>query len=204
MPKTEPRKRRLAAGLPAVAAAVVYGWTHWCFAGPASPPTAVAWLGAVVLLVGACVAYRRLVGVRASIFGGLLLALGLLLTVTAAEQTASRPATATCAVREVHTRLQGSLGEGAPPGKTVYRLTLDCPGGYPGELKDDQAVAAVGEQVRVAYDPRRRASPALEGETSPWRAAVCAVLLLALSTVIAGWRGFPEAERVPGVGRRRR
>ncbi|MGP3690044.1 hypothetical protein ACTVZO_36005 [Streptomyces sp. IBSNAI002] len=198
MPRTEPRVRRLAAGLPAVAAAAVYGWAHWCLAGPASPPTAVAWLGAVLLLVGACVAYGVLVGGSGSVFGGLLLALALLLTVTAADQTASRPATASCVVREVHTRLQGSLGEGAPSQKTVYRLTLDCPGGYPGELKDDRAVAAVGEEVKVAYDPRRRASPAPEAETSPWRAALCAVLLLAASTVIAGRRPGPATRPRPG------
>ncbi len=204
MPGTEPGEWRPAAGLPAVAAAVVYGWAHWCFASPVSPPTAVAWVGAVVLLVGACVAYVVIVGGSGSVFGGLLLAVGLLLTVAAADQTASRAESATCVVREVHTRFQESMGDGAPPQKTVYRLALDCPGGYPDELKDDQAVAEAGQEVRVAYDPRRRVSPALEGETAPWRAVVCAVLLLAVSTVLAGWRGAPDPQRAPRVRRRSR
>ncbi|MEU9233732.1 hypothetical protein [Streptomyces subrutilus] len=197
MPGTEPRKWRLAAGLPAVAAAVVYGWAHWCFAGPDSPPTAVAWAGAVVLLVAACAVYAVAVGGSGSVFGGLLLAMGLLLTVAAADQTAARPESATCVVRGVDSRLQPSLGEGAPPTKTVYRLALDCPGGYPDELKDDRAVAEAGQEVRVAYDPRRRASPALAGTASPWRAVGWAALLLAVSTVIAGRRGAPDQERPP-------
>ncbi|MEU9254441.1 DUF3592 domain-containing protein [Streptomyces sp. NPDC048270] len=204
MAETEPREGRLAAGLPAVAAGAVYGWAHWCFAGPAPPPTAVAWVGAVVLLVAACAGYVVAVGGSGSVFGGLLLAVGLLLTVAAADQTASRAESATCVVREVERRLQSSSGEGAPPAKTVYRLALDCPGGYPDELKDDRAVAEAGQEVRVAYDPRRRASPALEGTASPWRAVVWAVLLLAVSTVIAGRRGARDPERPAPDGRRPR
>ncbi|MGR4878333.1 hypothetical protein ACIPUC_02705 [Streptomyces sp. LARHCF249] len=202
MQGTEPRGWRPAAGLPAVAAAAVYGWAHWCYAGPASPPAAVAVAGGMALLVGACAAYGLIVGGSGGLFGGLLLAVGLLVTVAAADQTAARAESATCVVREVHTRLQESFGEGAPPQKTVYRLELDCPGGYPDAFADDRAVAAVGEEVRVAYDPQRRVSPALEGETSPWRAVVCAVILLAASTVIASRRPAPEP--VPGAGRRAR
>ncbi|WP_167739609.1 hypothetical protein [Streptomyces subrutilus] len=204
MPGTEAREWRLAAGLPAVAAAVVYGWAHWCFAGPDSPPTAVAWAGAVLLLVAACAGYVVAVGGSGGVFGGLLLAMGLLLTVAAADQAAARPESATCVVRGVDSSFQPSLGDGAPPAKTVYRLALDCPGGYPDELKDDQAVAESGQEVRVAYDPRRRVSPALAGTVSPWRAVVWAALLLALSTVIAGRRGAPERERQPQDRRRPR
>lgn len=199
MSGTEPQRWRPAAGLPAVAAAVVYGWAHWCYAGPASPPTAVAVAGGAVLLVAACVAYGLITGGNGAFFGGLLLALGLLLTVAAADQTAARAETATCVVREVRSKLQDAFGEGAAQ-KTVYRLELDCPGGYPDALKDDRQVADAGEEVRVAYDPRRRVSPALEGKTSPWPALVCAVLLLAVSTLIAS-RRRPDPEPVPDASR---
>ncbi|THA56558.1 hypothetical protein [Streptomyces sp. A1136] len=87
----------------------------------------------------------------------------MLLAVAAADQAAERPAAATCAVREVHTKVRGSAGDGAPPERTVYRFVLGCPGGYPAELKEDRAVAAVGARIRVAYDPAHRVSPS-------WRA----------------------------------
>ncbi|MFG2986319.1 hypothetical protein ACGFYQ_34550 [Streptomyces sp. NPDC048258] len=183
----------LVAVLPVVAAAAVFGWAHWCYAGPSSPPTPAALAVGTVLLVAACVAYFVRVGGSGGLFGGLLLAVGMLLAVAAADQTAARGAVTTCVVGEVRTKVQDSFGEGAPSGKTVYRLVLRCPGGYPVELKDDRPIASVGEEVRVAYDPRRRVSPAVEGETSPWSAVFWAVLLLALSTVIAARRRAPEA-----------
>ncbi|MGW0391232.1 hypothetical protein ACWDYJ_10070 [Streptomyces sp. NPDC003042] len=192
MPEREPRTRRFVAALPAVAAVAVYGWAHWCFAGPSSPPVAVAVAGGALLLVGACVAYFVLVAGSGALFGAVLLALGLLLTVASADQASARTEVATCVVREVHDTLQGSYGEGGPPPKTVYRLVLACPGGYPAELKDDRPLAAVGEEVEVAYDPRRRVSPAVEGETAPWKPALFAVLLLALSAVMARGRRPPD------------
>ncbi|MFJ6798007.1 hypothetical protein [Streptomyces sp. NPDC091268] len=171
--------------LPALAAALLFAWACWCYG--ASPPVATAPAVAVggAVLVGACAAYSVLVGGSGGLFGALFLALGLLLTVTAADQAASRGSTATCVVGEVHTKVEHSAGEGSPGPKKVYRLVLRCPGGYPAELKEDRPVAAAGEEVRVAYDPRRRVAPAVEGGASPWAAAVCAVLLLALCTVIA-------------------
>ncbi|MFD7097383.1 hypothetical protein [Streptomyces xanthophaeus] len=171
--------------LPAVAAAAVSGWAAWCFAGSAPPPAAVAFAGGAVLLAAACTAYWFLVGGPGGFFGALLLAMGLLLAVTAVEQATARAEVADCVVGQVRTEVQGSFGEGAPSGKTVYRFALRCPGGYPAELKDDRPVAAEGEAVRVAYDPGRRASPALEGGTAPWPAALSALLLLGLGTVIA-------------------
>ncbi|MFD3696983.1 hypothetical protein ACFWUZ_12655 [Streptomyces sp. NPDC058646] len=177
--------RRFTAVLPAVAAAAVSGWAYWCFAAPAPPPGPVAVAGGVLLAAGACAAYWVRVRGSGGFFGALLLGMGLLLTVAAVEQATARGAVATCVVEEVRTRIQESFGEGAPPTKTLYRHVLRCPGGYPAELKGDRPVAAEGEEVRVAYDPGRRVSPEREGQTTPVRAVVGAVLLLALSTVIA-------------------
>ncbi|MET9324425.1 hypothetical protein ABZX75_30340 [Streptomyces sp. NPDC003038] len=191
MAERDPQGRRFAGAVPLVAAAAVSGWAHWCFASSSPPSGVVAVVGGAVLIAGACVAYFVLAGGSGGFFGGLLLGLGLLLTVAAVDQAAARGEVATCVVREVHTKTQYSFGEGAPE-KTLYRLVLRCPGGYPTDLKDDRALAAVGEDVRVAYDPERRVSPAAEGETRPWRAALCAVGLLALSTTIALRRRAPD------------
>ncbi|MFI7359302.1 hypothetical protein ACIBTP_35895 [Streptomyces avidinii] len=186
MPGTERQRMRwFAVVLPGSAAAAVYGWVHWYLAGPSSPPTAVAVAGGALLVAGACAAYVVRVGGSGGLFGVLFLAVGLLLTVTAADQAAARAEVATCVVEAVHGRVQASYGEGGPPEKTVYRLELRCPGGYPAELKDDRPLAAVGEEIAVAYDPRRRVSPAPEGESAPWRAALCALVLLAAGTEIA-------------------
>ncbi|MET9604978.1 hypothetical protein ABZZ17_07890 [Streptomyces sp. NPDC006512] len=176
---------RPAVALPVVAAAALYGWAHWYFAGPASPPTAAAVAGGAVLVAGTCALYSVRIGGSGGLFGSLLMAVGLLLAVTAADRAAGRAETAVCVVREVHSQVQGSYGEGAPPAKTVYRLVLDCPGGYPSELKDDRPLAARGEEIEVAYDAQRRVSPEPAGGASPWAAAVWAALLLAASTVIA-------------------
>ncbi|MGW7103422.1 hypothetical protein [Streptomyces sp. NPDC054838] len=189
------RVRRVGtAVLPVPAAAAGYGWASWCFAGSSAPTGAVALVGGAALVLGACAAYFVLVGGSGGFFGALLLALGMLLAVAAADQAARRPAVAVCAVREVHTKVQGSAGEGAPPERTVYRFALGCPGGYPAELKEDRAVAAVGEEVRVAYDPGRRVSPELEGATTPSKAASWAAALVALSMTIAWAKRAPARE----------
>ncbi|MFG2989581.1 hypothetical protein ACGFZK_09895 [Streptomyces sp. NPDC048257] len=171
--------------MPVVAAAAVYGWTHWYLAGPASPPIAVAVTGGAVLIAAACVAYFVRVDGGGGFFGVLFLAVGLLLTVAAADQATARAEVATCVVGAVHTKVQASAGEGGPPEKSVYRLELHCPDGYPAELKDDRPLAAAGEEIEVAYDPQRRVSPAPAGETSPWRAGLCALILLAAATGLA-------------------
>ncbi|MFC6982321.1 hypothetical protein [Streptomyces cirratus] len=175
-----------------MAAGGVYGWASWCYGASSAPSGAVALVGGAVLVLGSCAAYFVLVGGSGGFFGGLLLSLGMLLTVAAADQAAARPATATCAVREVHTKVQQSAGDGAPPARTVYRFALGCPGGYPAELKEDRAVAAVGEEIRVAYDPAHRVSAELEGRTAPWKPAAWAAALLALSATIAWAKRAPE------------
>lgn len=187
-------RRVVTAVLPVPAAAAVYGWASWSFAGSSAPSGAPALVGGVVLVLGGCAAYFVLVGGAGGFFGALLLSLGMLLAVAAADQAAERPAAVTCAVREVHTKVQGSAGDGAPPERTVYRLVLGCPGGYPAELKEDRAVAAVGARVRVAYDPAHRVSPELEGETAPWKAAAWAAALIALSATIAWAKRGPARE----------
>lgn len=185
-------RRAGTAVLPWVAAGGVYGWASWCYGGSSAPSGAVALVGGAVLVLGCCAAYAVLVGGSGGFFGALLLSLGMLLTVAAADQAAARPATATCAVREVHTKVQHSAGEGAPPTRTVYRFVLGCPGGYPAELKEDRAVAEVGDRVEVAYDPAQRVSAELEGRTTPWKPAAWAAALLGLSTVIAWAKRAPE------------
>ncbi|MEU3778302.1 hypothetical protein AB0F11_34890 [Streptomyces sp. NPDC032472] len=79
-------------------------------------------------------------------------------------------------------------GGDAPPGRTVYRHTLQCPDGGPGEIKTDHHIAEVGGEVRIAYDRRHRVSPVVAGTNSPWTPAAWAAAVLALSTVIGGWR----------------
>lgn len=192
MPETEPQVRRLAAPLPVVAALAVYAWAHWCYAGTTPPSGAVAVAVGAVLVVGAPVAYFALVGGSGALFGALFLTLGLLLTVATADQAAVRGESATCVVRDVRTTVQTSMGEGGPAEKTLYRHVLDCPGGYPDEIGDDRRIASVGAEIRVAYDSRHRASPAVDGENSPWTAASCALALLAMSTALAAVRRGPD------------
>ncbi|MFF4367026.1 hypothetical protein [Streptomyces sp. NPDC001594] len=188
MTEEEPGARRPAAmALPAVAAACVYAWARWCFGGSAAPSATFAVAGGAVLLLGAAVAYFAAVRGAGGLFGALLLALGLLSTVAATEQAAARGAVAACVVRESRAEVEASFGEGGAE-KTVYRLALDCPGGYPAELKDAPSAEPRGGEVRVAYDPRRRVSPAPAGEGPPWQAALTALLLLALCTVLAAAR----------------
>ncbi|WP_411102904.1 hypothetical protein [Streptomyces sp. cmx-4-9] len=184
----------VSAVLPCGAAAALFGWARWYFAGAAPPATPVAVAGGAVMIAATCAGYGLRVGGSGGFFGALLLSVGLLATVAAAEQATARPASATCVVTEVRTSVSASYGEGAPEAKTVHRFALRCPGGYPDELKDDRPVAAEGAEVRVAYDPGRRVSPALEGDTSPWKAALCAALLLAVSTWIARAATGPPAD----------
>lgn len=90
MPGAEPQVWRLAALVPVAAAAAVYAWAHWCYGGASAPSGTVALAGGAVLVIGGSVAYFALVRGSGSLFGALFLALGLLLTVTAADQAASR------------------------------------------------------------------------------------------------------------------
>ncbi|MFB0629729.1 hypothetical protein [Streptomyces sp. AB3(2024)] len=189
-----PGWRLATVALPGLAAGAVYAGASWCYAASSAPSGAVAVVGGAVLILGVCTAYSVLVGGAGGLFGALLLSLGLLLAVAAADQAAARTAAATCAVREVHIRVQDSAGEGAPPTRTVYRLVLDCPGGYPAELKEDRPVAARGERIRVAFDPAHRVSPELEGRTRPWKAGLWSAALIGLSTVIAWAKRRPYRE----------
>ncbi|MGW0366722.1 hypothetical protein [Streptomyces sp. NPDC002990] len=190
--ETEPQRRPFGWAVPLVAVAALFGWAHWYYAGSSPPSAAVAVAGGAVLVVVACAGYYIHIGGSGGFFGALFLGLGLLVTVVAVDQAAARGEVATCVVREVQTKTQPSFGEGAPPEKTLYRFLLRCPGGYPTELKDDRAIAAEGEEVRVAYDPEGRVSPAAEGGTTPTRAALYAAVLLLLSTTIALGRRAPD------------
>ncbi|MFD8142132.1 hypothetical protein [Streptomyces sp. NPDC059708] len=191
MPEEEPGTRRAAvAALPVAAAALVYLWARWCFGGSAPPPSSFALAGGAVLVLGAAVAYFVPVRGAGGLFGALFLALGLLSTVAVVEGTAARGETATCLVREVHTKVEASFGEGGAE-RTVYRLDLNCPGGYPDELRDAPSSVSRGAEIRVAYDARRRLSPVPAGEGPPWKAGLTAVLLLGLSTLLAARRRLP-------------
>ncbi|MFH7595662.1 hypothetical protein WDV06_11250 [Streptomyces racemochromogenes] len=188
MAEGEARERRFGGVvLPTAAAALVYGWARWCFGGSAPPSPTVAVAGGAVLVLGAPVAYFLCARGAGGLFGALFLALGLLATVAATEQAAARGAVATCVVREARAETEASFGEGGAE-RTVYRLALDCPGGYPAELKDAPSAVPRGAEVRVAHDPRRRVSPARAGGASPWKAALTAAFLLGLSTALAAGR----------------
>ncbi|WP_329376178.1 hypothetical protein OG625_01615 [Streptomyces sp. NBC_01351] len=186
MSEPEPRAWGPTAALPAVAAAVVFAWAYWCFTSSSAPSTTVAVAGVAILLCAACTVYFARVGGSGGFFGTLFLALGLLATVATADQTTARGEVATCVVREVQAKDQHAHGEGSAT-KTLYRLALTCPGGYPAEVKDAPR-AAVGAEIRVSYDPERRVTPSVEGETSPRTTALWALILLAACTGLAGRR----------------
>ncbi|MER6775844.1 MULTISPECIES: hypothetical protein [unclassified Streptomyces] len=192
MSEAEPRVSGLAALVPVASAAALYGWARWCYAGASAPSGTVALAGGAVLIVGASVLYFVCVGGSRSLFGALFLALGLLLTMAATDQAASRAEVAPCVVREVQERKTSSAGEGLPGERIVYRHVLDCPGGYPDELTDGRRLAAAGGEIRVAYDPRHRVSPAPEGGSSPRAAGLGAVVLLALSALVAAAGPFRD------------
>ncbi|MDJ0382081.1 hypothetical protein [Streptomyces sp. G-G2] len=185
---------RPVAVLPVVTAAIVYGWAHWCLASGSAPSVTVAVAAGAVLIAAAWAAYFFLVGGNGGFLGAFLLAVGLLLVVATADQAAARSQVATCVVREVRKSVEQSAGEGAPPPKAVLRFALSCPGGYPAELKDDRDLAPVGGEIRVAYDPRHRVSPAPDGESSPWKPALCAAVFLGLATLVAAKTTAPAAE----------
>ncbi|MFF1921352.1 hypothetical protein ACFVW8_12365 [Streptomyces sp. NPDC058221] len=180
-----------------MAAVSVYGWAHWCFAGPAAPPAGLAVAGGALLVAGTSAAYFALVSGSRGLFGALFLAAGLLACAAVADRATARGEVATCAVRDVRTEHLASYGEGGPPGATVYRLALRCPGGYPTLLKANRALAPVGGTVRVAYDREHRVSPAPEGGTSPWRPALWAATLLAAGTALARGGHTPDGPGPP-------
>ncbi|QES06158.1 hypothetical protein DEJ44_11330 [Streptomyces venezuelae] len=187
--------------LPAACTVAVYAWAVWCFGSPAAPSTTVAVaVGAAAILVAA-VAYYLLVDGVVGFWGALALTGGLLLAVASADQSAGRSAVADCVVVRVWAETRESFGEGGAE-KTLHHHTLRCPGGYPATLAEDRRVAPDGGTVRVAYDPRRRVGPAVEGSTSPWRPALLAVPLLAAATAGA-WR-FSRADRQARRERRER
>jgi hypothetical protein len=176
--------RWIAVLLPGLAALGVYQWAEWCFAGEDAPSGTVAVaVGAGAILV-ASAAFLLLVGGAGGFFGALMLAFGLLLTVAATDQATARGEVAACVVRKTESKIQTSFGEGVPD-RTLYRHLLDCPGGYPAELADDHRLAPDGGEIRVAFDPRRRVSPAVEGDTRPWTAGLLAAFFLAFSTALA-------------------
>ncbi|SED35656.1 hypothetical protein [Streptomyces sp. TLI_105] len=180
------------ATLPALCAVALYAWSAWSFGGATSPSTTVAVSvgGAAVLAAG--VAYYLLVDGVAGLFGALALVAALLLTVTVADRTAARGAVADCVVVKVREEESSSVGEGGGT-RTRYVHTLRCPGGYPSSLSEARRLAPDGGEVRVAYDPRRRVAPAVEGSRVPWGQGVLAVLLLAAAT--AGARRFSRWSR---------
>ncbi|MCX5226263.1 hypothetical protein ABZY16_17620 [Streptomyces sp. NPDC006553] len=178
--------------LPAFCAVAVYAWSAWSFGSASAPSTTVAVSVGGAAVLAAAVAYSLLVDGVMGIWGALALVGALLLTVATADQWASRGAVADCVVVKVHEEKHVSVGEGGGE-RTVYRHTLRCPGGYPSALAEDRRIAPDGGEVRVAYDPRRRVAPAVEGSSPPWGQAVFAVLLLAAAT--AGARKFSRAGR---------
>ncbi|MFF1506069.1 hypothetical protein [Streptomyces sp. NPDC058326] len=178
--------------LPAACAAALYAWSAWCFGSESAPSTTVAVSVGGAAILAAAVAYFLLVDGAMGLFGALALVGGLLLTVATADQAASRGAVAECVVVKVRAEERTSVGEGGAT-TVVYHHTLRCPGGYPSTVTEDHRAAEDGGEVRVAYDPRRRVAPALEGSTSPLRQAVLAVLLLAAAT--AGARRFSRQGR---------
>ncbi|RII20754.1 hypothetical protein DSC45_02820 [Streptomyces sp. YIM 130001] len=189
--------------LPVSAVLAVYAWTHWSLAGSSAspPPTAVAVVVGLVIGVGSMVVCFRLRPDNGGCFGALFLAMALLATVAAADARATRSGEAVCVVREATSREQGSHGEGGPPTRTVHRVELRCPGGYPTALKDDKAMASKGEKIRVAYDPRRQVSPEIAGRSTPWGAFVATLVLTAITTLLAAWPRKPERDRGDRAGR---
>ncbi|MFF4186633.1 hypothetical protein ACFYZ9_25955 [Streptomyces sp. NPDC001691] len=175
------------------AAAAAYAWARWCFASASPPSGTVALVGGAALIVLTCVVYFVLVEGSGAFFGVLLMALGLFLTLEAVEEGTARGQTVICDVREVTSRVLQSSGEGSIS-TTVYHFTLSCPGGYPTEITERRPVTSAGKRLRIAYDPQRRVSPSIEGDASPWRSALTALVLLAAATALAARRRAPDGE----------
>ena len=173
---------RAAVFLPATCALALAAWAAWCFGSASAPSTAVAVSvgGAAVLAAG--VAYFLLVTGNAGFFGALALGGGLLLTAAAADQAAARGEVAECVVVKVIGEHKEAIFDGGLD-TTLYHHTLRCPGGYPSTLAEDRRLAPDGGTIRVAYDPRRRVDPAMEGSSSPWLPGFLAVIALTAATV---------------------
>ncbi|MFE7546804.1 hypothetical protein [Streptomyces gardneri] len=194
------RRARAAVFLPAACAVALAVWSVWCFGGASAPSTTVAVSvgGAAVLAAG--VAYFLLVTGNAGFFGALSLVAGMLLTAAAADQSAARSEVAECVVVKVFGEHKEAIVDGGLD-TTLYHHTLRCPGGYPSTMARDRRLAPDGGTIRVAYDPRRRVNPAVEGANSPWLPGFLAVVTLAAAT--AGARRVslrwsrPEPEPTP-------
>ncbi|KOV65522.1 hypothetical protein [Streptomyces sp. MMG1121] len=184
------RPRWLAAALPGAAAAALYAWAHWCLVSASAPSTGVAVVAGAVLVGCACAVYFALVSGSGGLFGALFLAIGPLMVAATADQLVQRTASATCVVRAVHDRKIAAFGEDGIA-KTVYRLALDCPGGYPTEINSDRRIASEGRRVHVAYDPRHRVAPIAGEPNTPWKPGVGAVVLLLAATAFAARRRVP-------------
>ncbi|MGW1118865.1 hypothetical protein ACWD5B_17425 [Streptomyces tanashiensis] len=206
MPSREARRARVAVFLPAACALALAGWSAWCFGGASAPSTTVAVSvgGAAVLAAG--VAYFLLVSGNLGFFGALALVGGLLLTVAATDQAAARGEVAECVVVKVVAEHHESVVDGGLD-TTLHHHTLRCPGGYPVSLAEDRRLAPDGGTLRVAYDPRRRVDPAVEGSASPWLPAFLAVLTLSAATAgarrVSRLEGRPDrpSPGVPASGR---
>ncbi|MGW6389723.1 hypothetical protein ACWFR1_04285 [Streptomyces sp. NPDC055103] len=190
-------RARAAMFLPATCALALAAWAVWCFGGVSAPSTAVAVSvgGAAVLAAG--VAYFLLVTGNAGFFGAVALVGGLLLTAAAADQAAARGAVAECVVVKVTGEHKEAIFDGGLD-TTLHHHTLRCPGGYPTTLAEDSRLAPDGGTIRVAFDPRRRVDPAVEGSSSPWLPGLLAVIALTAATagarrVNAHWNR-PEEE----------
>ncbi|MFF3697857.1 hypothetical protein [Streptomyces sp. NPDC002221] len=193
--------RWLAPVVPVLAATAAYAWARWCFASASPPSQTVAVVGGAVLIVLAAGLYFALAAGSGAFFGALLMALGLFLTMQTAEEATARSRTVTCAVRDVQSRELESSGDGSIS-KTVYRFTLDCPGGYPSEITEGRQLAKKGAELRISYDPAHRVSPSIEGDSSPWGSAAGAVFLLAVATALAARRGTDDQEAFERRGTR--
>ncbi|MFD9636932.1 hypothetical protein [Streptomyces violascens] len=192
MPGREAQVRWLAPVVPMVAATAAYAWARWCFASASPPSQMAALVGGAILILFTCVVYFVLVDGSGGFFGVLLMTLGLFLTLEAVEEGTARSQAVTCDVREVTSEVLESSGEGSIS-KTVYHVALGCPGGYPTGITEGHPVTSAGKQIRIAYDPRRRVSPTIEGNDSPWRSAISASVLLVAATALAARRRAPDA-----------
>ncbi|MFJ8658874.1 hypothetical protein [Streptomyces sp. NPDC093795] len=184
VPSRKARRARVAVFLPAVAAVALAVWAVWCFGGASAPSTAVAVSVGGAAIVVAGVAYFALVTGSLGFFGALGLAGGLLLTASTADQAAARGEVAECVVEKVAGEHKEAIFDGGLD-TTLFHHTLRCPGGYPSSLAEDRRVAPDGATIRVAYDPRRRVDPALEGSNSPWLPGFLALITLSAATAAA-------------------
>lgn len=135
--------------VPPLGAGTVYGWAHCCFTADSAPSAGIALAGGP-LIAGSCAVYRTAVAGTRGFFGAVALALALLPTLAAADLTHARGEVAVCVARAVDSTVQQPSGEGGPGPRTVHRHALDCPGGYPAELKDDRGEVRGPRSVAAA------------------------------------------------------